>query len=452
MTTNKPRSSQRYQTVWRWHFYAGLLISPILLLLAITGGLYLFKGNIEASMYSEYRDVTPDASGITLAPSELIGSALLTYEEVETIRSYSPSEEPTKSVELGATFVDGSTGTIFMNPYSGEGLGVLLDQDRVMERLIELHSELMLGTFGDRVVELAASWTIILLASGLYLWWPRRPKPKLHGVWLPRFRKGKKVLVRDLHAVPAAWLSLGIAFFVLTGMLWTGFWGNGVQHLATSTGHGYPPSIWIGDAPGSLTEDVAESSWAAQKLPVPLSMDSQGYEQISIDDVVTTGLHRELHPSYTVYFPTSASGSFTLSAFPEQAKDEATMYIDQYTGAVLADYRYDDYGTLGKWMATGITIHKGLEFGLLNQLLGLLICLGLIGIIISGFILWLRRKPNSHIGAPKALSVRKSRVLIVLLAGFALLFPLVTLSLIVVFLLDWLVVRKNKRLKAFFRA
>lgn len=116
LTTNKPRSSQRYQTVWRWHFYAGLLISPILLLLAITGGLYLFKGNIEASMYSEYRDVTPDASGITLAPSELIGSALLTYEEVETIRSYSPSEEPTKSVELGATFVDGSTSTIFMNP------------------------------------------------------------------------------------------------------------------------------------------------------------------------------------------------------------------------------------------------------------------------------------------------------------------------------------------------
>lgn len=452
MTTNKPKSSQRYQTVWRWHFYAGLIIAPILLLLAVTGGLYLFKGNIESSMYSEYIDVEPDVSGISLPPSELIANALLAYEDVETILSYSPNDEPTTSVEIGALFADGSSGTIFMNPYTGAELGILLDQNRIMERLIELHGELMLGTPGDRIVELAASWTLILTASGLYMWWPRRPKARIYGVWIPRMRKGKRVLVRDLHAVPAAWLSIGITFFVLTGMLWTGFWGNGVQHLATSTGHGYPPSIWVGETPGSLTDEVAESSWAAQKLPVPLSMDATGYEQISIDDVVTTGLHRELHPSYTVYFPTSETSSFTLSAFPEQAKDEATMYIDQYTGAVLADYRYDDYGTIGKLMATGITIHKGLEFGLLNQLFGLLICIGLVGIIVSGFILWRRRKPESHVGAPKGLSVRKSRVLIVILAAFAILFPLVAISLVFVFVLDFFLIQKNERLKKFFNA
>ncbi|MFS0785299.1 PepSY domain-containing protein [Shouchella sp. 1P09AA] len=452
MKTDTPRSTKRYGTVWRWHFYAGLIIAPILLLLAVTGGLYLFKGNIEAALYSNYYDVTPNPNGITVAPSELIANANQVYDNIETVTSYSPSENPTSSVGIGATFLDGSTGTVYMNPYTGGHLGVLLDQDRIMERLIELHGELMLGTFGDRVVELAASWTLILMASGLYLWWPRRAKPKVYGVWLPRLRKGKRVLVRDLHAVPAAWLSIGITFFVLTGMLWTGFWGNGVQHLATSTGQGYPPSIWVGDAPESLTEDVAESAWAAQKLPAPLSGNAQGYEQVSIDDVVTTGLHQDLHPSYSVYFPRSETGSFTLSAFPDQAKDEATMYIDQYTGAILADYRYDDYGTIGKLMATGITIHKGLEFGLLNQLFGLVICIGLIGIIVSGFIMWRRRKPDGHIGAPKAISIRQSRILIVILAVFALIFPLVALSLVVVFLIDFFLIQKIERLKTFFHA
>lgn len=394
----------------------------------------------------------PNQDGVTYPPSELIANALTAHENIATVTSYSPSEEATRSVAIGASFDDGASGTVFMNPYTGESLGVLMDQNRVMERLIELHSELMLGTFGDRVVELTASWTIILIASGLYLWWPRRSKPNLYGVWLPRVRKGKRVLVRDLHAVPAAWLSIGLLFFVLTGMLWTGFWGNGVQHIATSTGHGYPPSIWVGDAPQSLTEDVAESAWAAQKLPVPLSGNEQGYEQVSIDDVVTTGLHRELHPSYTVYFPRSETGSFTLSAFPDQARDEATMYVDQYTGAVLADYRYDDYGLVGKWMATGITIHKGLEFGLLNQLFGLLICIGLVGIIVSGFFLWRRRKPQHHMGAPKANSIRHNRALLVILLLFAVVFPLVALSLLVVFLLDVFLIQKNKRLKAFFHA
>ncbi|GAF23180.1 LOW QUALITY PROTEIN: uncharacterized iron-regulated membrane protein [Bacillus sp. JCM 19047] len=450
MKTDPPRSLKRYGTVWRWHFYAGLIIAPILLLLAITGGIYLFKGTIEApSTASITMCVLTKMVRIRLVSSQM--RSLLTR-ILQRLPLIPLVKKPLDLLLLALHLTTGHPATVFMNPYTGESLGVLLDQNRVMERLIELHSELMLGTFGDRVVELTASWTIILIASGLYLWWPRRSKPNLYGVWLPRVRKGKRVLVRDLHAVPAAWLSIGLLFFVLTGMLWTGFWGNGVQHIATSTGHGYPPSIWVGDAPQSLTEDVAESAWAAQKLPVPLSGNEQGYEQVSIDDVVTTGLHRELHPSYTVYFPRSETGSFTLSAFPDQARDEATMYVDQYTGAVLADYRYDDYGLVGKWMATGITIHKGLEFGLLNQLFGLLICIGLVGIIVSGFFLWRRRKPQHHMGAPKANSIRHNRALLVILLLFAVVFPLVALSLLVVFLLDVFLIQKNKRLKAFFHA
>ncbi|MBS0583085.1 MAG: PepSY domain-containing protein [Proteobacteria bacterium] len=37
------RASSLYRAVWRWHFVAGLLVLPVLVLLAVTGGLYLFK-------------------------------------------------------------------------------------------------------------------------------------------------------------------------------------------------------------------------------------------------------------------------------------------------------------------------------------------------------------------------------------------------------------------------
>ncbi|WP_353626225.1 hypothetical protein [Bacillus sp. JCM 19041] len=103
-------------------------------------------------------------------------------------------------------------------------------------------------------------------------------------------------------------------------------------------------------------------------------------------------------------------------------------------------------------MATGITIHKGLEFGIANQFFGLLICIGLIGIIISGFILWRRRKPQGHFGAPRATPVRRIRVLIIMLAAFALIFPLVAISLVIVFIIDYLLIQKNERLKNYFQA
>ncbi len=41
-------ASDLYRAVWRWHFYAGLLVLPFMITLAITGGLYLFHNEIDA--------------------------------------------------------------------------------------------------------------------------------------------------------------------------------------------------------------------------------------------------------------------------------------------------------------------------------------------------------------------------------------------------------------------
>ena len=36
-----------YRAVWRWHFYAGLLCIPFVIVLSISGLIYLFKPQIE---------------------------------------------------------------------------------------------------------------------------------------------------------------------------------------------------------------------------------------------------------------------------------------------------------------------------------------------------------------------------------------------------------------------
>ena len=38
--------SALYRALWRWHFFAGLICAPIVILLAVTGALYLFKDEI----------------------------------------------------------------------------------------------------------------------------------------------------------------------------------------------------------------------------------------------------------------------------------------------------------------------------------------------------------------------------------------------------------------------
>lgn len=234
----------------------------------------------------------------------------------------------------------------------------------------------------------------MLIVSGLYLWYPKN-KLSLSGVLFPRINNGKNIFRRDLHAVPAFWISAGMLFLIMTGLPWSGFWGSNFQSLATNSGSGYPPSIWSGSAPTSSikTKDIADVPWAAENLDVPIS-NIQGFIPLSIDDVVTIANREGMHPSYSINIPNETDGVYTLSAFPPKAQDEATIHVDQYSGAVLANYRYDHYGFIGKIVAWGITLHKGTQFGLINQIFSLLICLGIILVAVSGFYLWWKRKPK----------------------------------------------------------
>ncbi|RKV79567.1 MAG: PepSY domain-containing protein, partial [Neisseria sp.] len=65
MNTQNPsdtgqQANRRYLTVWRWHFYFGLLVVPFLTLLAVTGlGMLLFA-NITGKE-GERLHVTPQA-------------------------------------------------------------------------------------------------------------------------------------------------------------------------------------------------------------------------------------------------------------------------------------------------------------------------------------------------------------------------------------------------------
>ena len=63
-----------YRAIWRWHFYAGLLVLPFMVWLALTGGIYLFKDEINGLLYGDYRTVLPTGEA-TLPPSEIVARA-----------------------------------------------------------------------------------------------------------------------------------------------------------------------------------------------------------------------------------------------------------------------------------------------------------------------------------------------------------------------------------------
>lgn len=461
-----------YRTVWRWHFYAGLFVIPFMLILATTGIIYLFKPQLDALMYRHQMFVQP--TGVMLPYTQQLEAARHTYPDAK-VSKFTPNVALNRSAEVTLTTSDARSLTLFVNPYTGEVLGDR-DEDKNLQSIArKIHGELMIGKFGDYLVELAACWGLVLLITGLYLWLPRN-RFTIWGTLIPRlWSKSKRVFWRDLHAVPGFYGTLLVGFLILTGLPWSGFWGETFAQVSSR----FPAQMWD-EVPQStvLTGSLNQHGnhvvpWAVEQLPMPQSGTSgHGHHSgqssagstashegippgtpVNLDSVVALVQAKGVPPGFNVSFPEDKTGVYTVSAFPDDPTQEITMHIDQYSGNVLADVRWQDYGLVPKAVEMGIAIHMGKYFGLGNQLLMLFACLVVIVLCVSGVVMWWQRRPRESgwIGAPALPPyVQQWKVPLAIIAVLGIVFPLVGLSLVTALLLDYFVLSRIPALKRLF--
>lgn len=475
LSKEAPLSLRLYRVVWRWHFYAGLFVIPFLLMLAITGIIYLFKPQLDAWMYRDLMYVQP--AGELLPYTQQMETVLAAYPQA-SLSSLMPVEAANRSSEFTITTADGRTLTVFVNPYSGEVLGERNEENNLQYYALTLHGELMVGTWGDRLIELAASWALVLIVSGLYLWWPRE-RSWGWGALLPRLGStNRRVWWRDLHAVTGIWGAGILAFMLITGLPWTGFWGTQFARLFP-----YPAQMWD-EVPvstkltGSLnTEGEKIVPWAAEQMPMPQSnagehanhqsnttsahnsppSEAQPVSQlvverpVTLDTVAAFAVTQNAPAGYSISLPEDETGVFTLSAFPDDPRQGMTLHIDQYIGQDLAAARWAEYGWGPKVVEMGISLHEGRFFGFWNQMLMLLACLMVIVLCTSATVMWWQRRPAGRLGAPampRNLPLWKGAVAIIVVMGI--LFPLMGISLLVVLALDYLLIARIPRLQRVF--
>jgi uncharacterized iron-regulated membrane protein len=425
-------SSALYRAVWRWHFYAGLLVLPLLIMLAVTGGIYLFKDEINGVIYRAYLTVTP-AGTAPLAASELIAKAVEAVPG-QAVR-YVPAASPGASVEVGVATADRGTLSVYLDPYDGHLLGSITDSAKLMPILKKIHSLEYFGWLPNRIIEIVAGWTIVLVITGFYLWWPRGRRG---GVWKPRLRPGKRIFWRDIHAVTGLYVGALILFMAMTGMPWSGFWGAKFNSFITSEGLGYPPEFW-GSVPKSavpMGHEMHQVNWSLENEPMPMSMD-KGMAPIGIDKALAIFDGLGLAKGYVVDLPKGPDGVYSASLFPDRAENERVIHLDQYSGKLLFDGGFKELGAGAKAIEWGISVHQGQEFGRANQLVMAATCLAIILMAVSAVVMWWKRRPKGSLGAPRVPeNYRLAKGVLVIAVAIGVLFPLVGASLLVMLAID----------------
>ncbi|APE44691.1 hypothetical protein BOO69_15710 [Sulfitobacter alexandrii] len=435
-------ASAFYFIAWRWHFYAGLYVIPFLCMLALTG-LTMLWISWSAGLGAERMAVTPAGNPLPLA--ELQATAEASIPGSRAVQYVSPLAE--NRVASFAVDAGGVRTGVALDPYRGTVLHSFPWRAGWYDFANDIHGSLLLGTVGDWLIEIAASLAIVLIASGLYLHWPRGGTGWRKAL-APQLRSRGRGFWKSLHGVTGFWISLLLLVFLVSGLSWAGVWGTQMMQAWNT----FPAEKW-----GAPTSDATHASmnhgtaeevpWGLEQTPMPASGSLAGVTAIrgdvTLDKVADFARTLGFDGRFQINLPADESGVWTISHDsmsndgPDPTADR-TLHIDRYTGNVLADVRFADYSPYAKAMAVGIAFHEG-DLGVWNLMLNTLFCLSVIVVSLSGLVMWWKRRPVSARGLaapprPADAPFWKGAALLVVALGV--LFPLGGAAILAALLID----------------
>lgn len=416
-------SSALYRTAWRWHFYAGLIVLPVLLWLAATGALYLYKPEIERFVYRDWSNVS--ASGPVQSLATLIPA--IEHQSGGKVKQVMRPASSGESWRMTLAMSDGGKRLAFVDPYRA----VLLGSARgggIMTTVRDLHSLAITGPVGNALVEIVAGWAIVLVITGLILWWPRGGSPVIGLRGKPKGR----LFWRDFHASTGLIAAALILFLAATGMPWTVFAGEKLNRWVAENGLGRPerPGPKAASAHDEHEGHGGKESlpWSMQSAPPPTAQTAGG--TISPDLAIARAEWSGLSGPWTLTLPSKPGAPYLVSRAIVRAGDAHAVYIDAATGQVLQDARYDQFGGGAQAIEWGIATHQGQQYGEPNRLLMLFGCLCVWALGITGPILWWKRRRADRLREPPRADLRRERGLAAAMLLLAIALPLTGLTML----------------------
>ena len=163
------------------------------------------------------------------------------------------------------------------------------------------------------------------------------------------------------------------------------------------------------------------------------------------DDAAVSGIDRIANSvarnygvtgAYRLFLPSGPTGVYTAYTYPGRPQGQRTLYFDRWTGALIRDVGYPDYGWAGKAVELGVQLHMGNYFGIANQLVMLATCIAIVLLVVSGVVMWWKRRPAGRLAAPPKMPDARINGAIAIFVAAGVLFPLLGLSALAIVVVE----------------
>ncbi len=370
------------------HLWLGLASGIVVLIVSLTGCIYVFSKEINGLIRKEAM-YTEQQAGEMIPVSKAWKQAEEHLGNGKTIGWATISNDPRKSWVFSSYQSNADAVTyfgmiehyesVYIDPYSGE---VLVTYDEKMDffNIIKfLHWSLLFTTpIGQPIVGWSTLIFVMLLITGLVLWWPKSFKSAKNLFWIrwtkatPGHRKNY-----DLHNVIGFYSTFIALIIAFTGMVWSFKWFQAFIYVLAA-GTTTPPD-----------RSLAESVPAAVSIVSPMD---EAVEQTRLRYADAAGFR--LSP------PADSLGVFNVYVQQKEGLYYQTnqLQFDQYSGELLKERKHEDKNTGEKLITANYDIHVGAILGIPGKIIAFLISLFCASLPVTGFLVWWnkrkqRRKP-----------------------------------------------------------
>ena len=363
-------------------------------IVSITGCLFVFQQEISQATHPEWYYIkASESAGTPLLPlsrlQQIAQTALgpdkpidniVTFRDEKRSWEFMAYKETDSAITIFGSMV--YFQSVFVDPHTGEITGQRNYKYDFFNVVKYIHWSLLLNTpYGQPIVAYGTLIFVILLITGLVLWWPKRwtkaYKDRSFKIkWKGSFRR----VNYDLHNVAGFYSLIPATILGLTGLVFCFRWFTAFIYLITTGSTSPAPATYSGSKPPAATQMQLTDTAAALDKAFVLAQQT---------------------------FPASPRIGFTPARGPEAAifatgyPRSDTYYgydvlqLDRYTGQILSHQLNAKKSVGQKLIDMNYDIHVGAIGGLTGKIIAFIVSLICASLPVTGFLVWwLKRKRN----------------------------------------------------------
>ncbi len=370
------KRKNRRKTILQLHKILGLTTGTVLFIVSITGCLWVFKEEIE-SFYDDYKYVNPEKRDfITASKVKRIAEQIIPEKTIHGV-IYS---QPNEAIEV--VFYEAEPEvfyqSVFLNPYTGDFIKKVNNNSGFFAFVLKGHLRLWLpDAIGSRVVSYSILLFLIIVISGLFLWWPKNKKnwrQRLKLDWNSKTRWKRKNF--DLHTVTGFYISSLGLILAFTGCVMAFNWFYFIVYVAAG-GDKAPQFI--------IPESTSTYVYKSDNMPV--------YDQL----IPLLYKQYKNAKSFELHYPENDTTSVLVEVSNSRGLyyNMDYLFFDQHTLQEIETPsiygKYKDAKFADKVIRMNYDIHIGAIGGIVGKIIAFLTSLICATLPVSGILLWYGR-------------------------------------------------------------